>query len=647
MKNKGKKDFGKFAWLSRTTAPVIKLDLVIKCHNLPKKDLLSQADAFCVLWKVPDGYEALGANGIPVKLPGRQEEEMGRTEVSRSCANPTFKHRFRSEFVFHEEQTFVLRVYDEDLRYATHLGEHDYLGGCVFTLGQLMGAKGNCLAKLLGKDNAYLVVIGEEVIENREVLEFRFSCQDLVKDHNIITDIVDRSSKVLDKCRPYFRIERLNKDDQSWEIVWKSEVVKYTLDPVWNEARLPLQLLCNDDQTNPLKITIWDYEKHSSTHVILGFVESTVAEIIEKSKDGGIPVFIVMKEKKKWFRGSKLKQVGLLKVLNASVIIVPSMLQYLSGGTSLDLMIGIDCSVANGEWGTEENLHFSANHWLNDYQAGIQKLGTITENFSRGQHSSLWGLGAKINDRDRDCYVMKERLCEGKSLLKAYDDNVVESTDFSLGDEASLNALIEAATFRTIRLSKKRPCYTVLVVFTAGDFTELQETVDLICTAAEDAPLSILIIGVGNNDFSSVKKLCGDKNGMLRDSRGIPIAREVVTFVSFKQFGGNATEVIAEALKEIPEQFVEYHVMNGAKPLPAVPPPNFGRMAASTPAQLNRNSGHSSQSRNSKKSSRSKKKDDSTFRRASRRPSTASYLSGFESGIFKSDEMDASKSDEM
>jgi len=353
-----------------------------------------------------------------------------------------------------------------------------------------------------------------------------------------------------------------------------------------------------------------DYEKHSSSHVILGFVESTVAEIVEKAKDGGIPVFIVMREKKRLFRGSKLKQVGLLKVLNASIITVPSMLQYLSGGTSLNLMIGIDCSVANGERGSEKNLHNSADHWLNDYQAGIQKLGTITENFSRGKHSSLWGLGAEIKGEYRDCYLIEERLCEGKKLLKAYDDNIVNNPDFSLGEEASLNPLIEAATFQTIKLSKKRPCYTVLAVFTAGDFFDLLETVDLICTAAEDAPISIVIIGVGNNDFSSVKKLCGDQNGKLRDSRGIPIAREIVTFVSFKEFGGNATEVIAEALKEIPEQFVEYHLMNGTKPLPAVPPPDFDQKLV-----MHRNSGQYSRSRNDRHSSRNQESRRSSERR--------------------------------
>jgi Ca2+-dependent lipid-binding protein len=132
---------------------------------------------------------------------------------------------------------------------------------------------------------------------------------------------------VLDKSNPYFKIEKLNKDLQLWEVLWKSEVVKDTLNPTWMEARLPLQLLCNDDQANPLKITIWDYEKHSTSHDLIGFVESTVAELVAKAKEKTIPVMLVKREKRKWFGGSKLKTVGLLKVLKASVIAIPSMLQ--------------------------------------------------------------------------------------------------------------------------------------------------------------------------------------------------------------------------------------------------------------------------------------------------------------------------------
>jgi hypothetical protein len=201
---------------------------------------------------------------------------------------------------------------------------------------------------------------------------------------------------------------------------------------------------------------------------------------------------------------------------------------------------------------------------LHDYQAGIQKLGSIVENFARGKHSSMWGFGAKLRGEYKDKLVMQERWVGGKELLQAYDETVVENAFFELGKSAMLKPLI----------------YSVLCIFTAGEVADLQETIDLICTAAEDAPMSIVIIGVGNKDFTEVKKLLGDDTGLLRDSRGIPIARQNVSFVTFKRFAGNASEVIAEALKDIPEQFVQYQISSGIKPLPTVPPPDFEMISA-------------------------------------------------------------------
>jgi hypothetical protein len=122
--------------------------------------------------------------------------------------------------------------------------------------------------------------------------------------------------------------------------------------------------------------------------------------------------------------------------------------------------------------------------------------------------------------------------------------------------------------------------------------------------------MSLVIIGVGNRDFSAIEKLTGDETGKLRDSRGIPIARQIVTFVSFKQFAGNANEVIAEALKEIPEQFVEYHVNNGIKPLPPVPPPDFGRAASKSASNGSKKSSRNGRSRSRSISPKSGKSGD-------------------------------------
>jgi hypothetical protein len=384
-------------------------------------------------------------------------------------------------------------------------------------------------------------------------------------------------SKVLDRCDPYFRLERLNKDDQSWDVVWKSESIKDSLSPTWSEAKLPLQLLCNGDQNNPIKITIWSANREDD---YMGFVESTISELVSMAKDG-IPEFLVTKEKNRLFgfRGTKLKNVGLCKVLKAAVATVPSMLQYMGGGCSLDLMIGIDCSVANGDKRSAKSLHHSTGQWLNGYQAGIQKLGSIVEHFARGKHSSMWGFGAKKDGQLMDLQIMDDQLCTCKELLISYNKNIANNLMFEPGEYTRLTPLIEAAMFKTIQCCKIRQCYTILTVFTAGNIVDLQETVDLICTAAEDAPISVVIIGVGNCDFSAIEKLCGgETKSRLKDSRGIPIAREIVSFVSFKQFDGNASEVIFQALKDIPEQVVTYFVTNGIKPYPQVPSPDFDQI---------------------------------------------------------------------
>ena len=97
---------------------------------------------------------------MPSPTPGRPEQDLGRTEIARGCMDPTFKHAFRLNYSFEEEQRYVIRVYDEDLRYATDLNEHDYLGGCIFSLGQLMGAKGCSIARPLKKGKSYIILTG-------------------------------------------------------------------------------------------------------------------------------------------------------------------------------------------------------------------------------------------------------------------------------------------------------------------------------------------------------------------------------------------------------------------------------------------------------------------------------------------------------
>ena len=69
-------------------------------------------------------------------------------------------------------------------------------------------------------------------------------------------------------------------------------------------------------------------------------------------------------------------------------------------------------------------------------------------------------------------------------------------------------------------------------------------------------PCSIIIIGVGNAEFSSMDELDGD-GGPLRDGRGRACARDIVQFVAYNQAmaQGNLAE---QVLKEVPGQFCRH-----------------------------------------------------------------------------------------
>lgn len=61
---------------------------------------------------------------------------------------------------------------------------------------------------------------------------------------------------------------------------------------------------------------------------------------------------------------------------------------------------------------------------------------------------------------------------------------------------------------------------------------------------ASHLPMSVIIVGVGNADFTDMQILDGD-DGILRSPKGEPVLRDIVQFVPFKDFkhvGGGREE---------------------------------------------------------------------------------------------------------
>ena len=74
-------------------------------------------------------------------------------------------------------------------------------------------------------------------------------------------------------------------------------------------------------------------------------------------------------------------------------------------------------------------------------------------------------------------------------------------------------------------------------------------------------PLSVIIIGIGNTDFSQMERLDGDDIPLI-SRNGIKRQRDLVQFVPFYKFEGNEEKLAYEVLEEIPRQVIEYYTLN-------------------------------------------------------------------------------------
>jgi len=107
--------------------------------------------------------------------------------------------------------------------------------------------------------------------------------------------------------------------------------------------------------------------------------------------------------------------------------------------------------------------------------------------------------------------------------------------------------------------------YHCMLIVTDGDIHDMTQTTDLIIELSK-YPVSIIIIGVGEDSFDKMKQLDSDDR-VLRGSKGQSALRDIVQFVKFADFTAKGMSALAEeVLKELPDQIVGYMLANGIKP---------------------------------------------------------------------------------
>lgn len=550
------------AWNARLTSPNVRVVIKVQGRDLPHRNL-KHTNAFCVLFKVPTGYTGcIDGKGKICRLPRPQEHEVGRTEVVRDTANPIFVEHFVVDYHFEEEQTYLLRVYDEDLGYTQNLSEHYFIGGLVFTLEDLFGRPTQkMINQIVSSDDteASIVLQGREVDTARKFLEFRIGAKSLTT-----------SDSVLSTVDPYYMVERFEEETKEWTPVWKSEVVLHDSNPCWCTASLSLLELCGGDLDSEVRVTFWESHSHHDEDEYLGAAEILVRDLAFHIPKEGMSIPVQIKKKVFFGAGNKLQKTGHMQILKSRLIDRPTFLQYLKGGCELDVMVAVDCEQSIDHADEKKAARFVHGSWLNNYQAALEKIGTLMECYSRTHHFQMWGFNAQSIEENENVFVMSDKVAGKHGLLKSYERHcqrrnplVVRNVDSHLGP------LITKAMYRAIQESEHRHCYSVLVVLTSGRASDLQSMTDSINRAATDAPISIVFIGCEDDNLDMLEHFF-ERNKIQRSISGIRISRECTTFTSFVDCDNDVTKVIADGFEEVPEQMVQRFFQGGVDP--KVPP---------------------------------------------------------------------------
>ena len=93
--------------------------------------------------------------------------------------------------------------------------------------------------------------------------------------------------------------------------------------------------------------------------------------------------------------------------------------------------------------------------------------------------------------------------------------------------------------------------YQILLIITDGIINDMQKTIDQIVRGSR-LPLSIIIVGVGSDDFESMDILDADEVPLYSMRYKKNMEADIVQFVPFREFRNNPAELAKQTLEEVP-----------------------------------------------------------------------------------------------
>uniref|UniRef100_A0A8C7JXD4 Copine family member 9 n=1 Tax=Oncorhynchus kisutch TaxID=8019 RepID=A0A8C7JXD4_ONCKI len=478
-----------------STVPATKIELTVSCRNLLDMDTFSKSDP----------------------------------EVIDNTLNPDFVRKFVLDFFFEEKQNLRFDVYNVDTR-SSNISKHDFLGQMFCTLGEIIGSTGSRLERTLsgipGKKCGNIIFTAEELSNCRDIATMQLCANKLDK------------KDFFGKSDPFLVFYRSN-EDGTFTICHKTEVIKNTLNPVWQPFTIPVRALCNGDYDRTVKVDVYDWDRNGS-HDFIGEFTTSYREFSR-----GQSQFNVYEVKKR-------KEQGTLTV------------------TLLSFKV-------ESEYTFPTSLHYMSPYQMNAYAMALKAVGEIIQDYDSDKMFPAYGFGAKLPPDGKISHVFplnsnsENPNCVGiEGVLEAYFQSLRTVQLYGPTNFAPvINQVARCAEDVTDGSQ-----YFVLLMITDGVISDMVQTKEAVVNAAA-LPMSIIIVGVGPAEFDAMEELDGDE--VRVSSKGRIAERDIVQFVPFRDYidrQGNQVLSMArlakDVLAEIPEQLLGFMKTRDIEPQPAL-----------------------------------------------------------------------------
>ncbi|TPP65691.1 Copine 9 [Fasciola gigantica] len=506
------------------------------------------------------------------------------TELQNNIASPIFVTRLNLEYYFEEKQIITAEIFqcEQEDREDSHL-----LGFVQCTVGRVIHSGGQVEQPLISDEQQkkYLKH-ADPSMPTTVVVCIR---EDPFYKENICLKMQGFNLDKKDffgKSDPYVTIYRRNERGKLQKCC-RSEVIKNTLFPDFRPIPICLDKLCGGNIDCELYFRCFagggrvrtSEEVDTELDDLIGEFTTTVSDLLRADENG---LEFKVRSSKKQFANKSVYPMGLLNVKLYFAQTKYSFLDYIFGGTSINVVVGVDLSNHAAAAQLSKTRQIEMAQSCNEYGVAIQAVMEILQEYDSDQLFPAFGFGSKLSTGGKICnkYPLSgdanNYFCKGMAgVLEAYR----RSFDvLHLAGPVCFSPIVRDVS-ETAKRNKDAENYYVLLILTNGTVDDWIETKKAVIEASF-LPISIIVIGIGGGNFSDMEILDQDF-GLLKVGQE-QACRDNVQFVQMRRFLRMAADgtdnlrwskvaLAKEVLAELPSQMMDYFERSHLAPSHTVP----------------------------------------------------------------------------